>query len=200
MNQDAHSLRMYSKAVLEWGGVTRGNVDRINAFGDGIVSYFKDCQQRISPLSFDTEDAYDDIIMNAGFTKIYSLLMDDFIIYDSRVGAALGLLVRQYCQEQQLRAVPPSLRFAYGNSRPTKSDVKGAPNRRDPGNVIYKFPLLRKDSFHTRQNLMGSWLLKELLYIYPSKFSNMPKEIQLRAREASLFMVGYDVNTLQGAK
>ena len=39
--------------------------------------------------------------MNSGFTKIYSLYIDDFIIYDSRVGAALGFLVRCYCEEKE---------------------------------------------------------------------------------------------------
>ena len=36
--------------------------------------------------------------MNAGFVKIYSLLCDDCVIYDGRVGAALGLLTRQFCE------------------------------------------------------------------------------------------------------
>lgn len=29
--------------------------------------------------------------MNSGFAKLYSLIIDDFVIYDSMVGAALGL-------------------------------------------------------------------------------------------------------------
>lgn len=35
---------------------------------------------------------------NAGMTKVYSLLADSLIIYDSRVAAALGWIVVKYCQ------------------------------------------------------------------------------------------------------
>lgn len=37
--------------------------------------------------------------MNAGFTKYYALACDDVIIYDGRVGAALGLLAREFCKK-----------------------------------------------------------------------------------------------------
>ena len=35
--------------------------------------------------------------MNSGWTKVYALMLDDFPIYDGRVGAAMGYLVRRYC-------------------------------------------------------------------------------------------------------
>ena len=57
------------------------------------------------------------IIMNSGFTKIYSLYINDFIIYDSRVGAALCYLVKLYCIEQKQGGVPSLLKFAYGDAR-----------------------------------------------------------------------------------
>lgn len=34
--------------------------------------------------------------MNSGFTKLYSLIFDKFIMYDSRVAAALAFLVMRY--------------------------------------------------------------------------------------------------------
>ena len=40
--------------------------------------------------------------MNAGFEKIYSVLLDGCVIYDGRVGAALGLLARQFCEASEL--------------------------------------------------------------------------------------------------
>ena len=55
-----------------------------------------------------------DIIMNSGFTKIYSLIVQDFIIYDSRVGAALGLLIKCFCEDKQKEKIPEELRFAWG--------------------------------------------------------------------------------------
>ena len=44
--------------------------------------------------------------MNAGFIKIYSLLCDYCLIYDGRVGAALGLLTRQFCETTGRTAIP----------------------------------------------------------------------------------------------
>ena len=41
-------------------------------------------------------------------------------------------------------------------------------------------------------NLKANWLLKEVLS-YPSAFKNIPEQRQLRALEAALFMIGYEV-------
>ena len=45
---------------------------------------------------------------------------------------------------------------------------------------------------HIENNLKANWLLKAVLS-YPSKFKNIPKKQQLRALEAALFMIGYEV-------
>ena len=55
--------------------------------------------------------------MNAGFVKIYSLLCDDCVIYDGRVGAALGLLARQFCEATGRTEVPSALAFAFGTPK-----------------------------------------------------------------------------------
>ena len=86
--------------------------------------------------------------MNAGFVKIYSLLCDDCVIYDGRVGAALGLLTRQFCEVTGRMVVPAMLAFAFGTP-------KEAPNSkhakvRDPSRGTLRFPRLRQDArFHT---------------------------------------------------
>lgn len=119
--------------------------------------------------------------------------MDDFVIYDGRVGAALGLIVRQFCQESGFRKVPDFLRFAYGNAR-QGTYTKGEMNRRNPGTAEYKFPQLTNNyQLHTENNLKANWLLKELVESTSSRFSLLPKEIKLRALESALFMIGYDV-------
>jgi len=63
--------------------------------------------------------------MNAGFTKIHALMLDDFVIYDSRVGAALGLLVRNFLTEKDIAYLPEVLHFAYGKARPTVGENRG---------------------------------------------------------------------------
>jgi len=40
--------------------------------------------------------------VNAGMSKVYSLICESFIIYDSRVVAALGWLVMKYCSDRKL--------------------------------------------------------------------------------------------------
>ena len=58
-----------------------------------------------------------DLRSNAGLTKVYSLVLDDFIIYDSRVAAALAWLVMIWGRE--VGGVPDHLKFACMRARKT---------------------------------------------------------------------------------
>lgn len=182
--------KKYCLAILEWGKVKNGNANKVLDLGLNIISYLKNCINRLNTNIFDTKDNYDDIIMSAGFSKIYSLLIDDFIIYDGRVGAALGLLVKSYCEEKGLRTIPYELIFAYGNA---KGDAESVFKRRNASNDTYKFPLLHPQKNHTENNFRANWLLKEILDKSDSKFNQIQPKLKLRAFEASLFMIGYDV-------
>src|SRR5947209_5643062 len=62
----------------------------------------------------DPADPTSECRMNAGFVKTYSVLLDYCVIYDGRVGAALGLLVRQFCEETNRGVVASTLTFAFG--------------------------------------------------------------------------------------
>lgn len=129
-------------SILAWGGVLPKNKPRVEKLSsDGsLSSYLQKVKVRLNPETFDTMDGYDGIEMNAGFTKIYSLLIDDFVIYDGRVGAALGLLVRLFAEERQLTTIPKPLLFAYGDSRPVKADkIAKGQNRRNPSTALFKF-------------------------------------------------------------
>lgn len=185
-NKDTAMCSTACLGILKWGGALRGNKEKIEG-NESLVQYLKDAKEKLTTGNIDSWDFYKEVYMNSGFTKIYSLYIDDFIIYDSRVGAALGFLVRCYCEEQKLDKVPELLRFAYGNG-------KGGTNR-NPSIGNYTFPLLRNAGYydnHIENNLKANWLLKAVLS-YPSKFKNIPKKQQLRALEAALFMIGYEV-------
>lgn len=187
----------YCFSILDWGGVLPKNREKVLALGDNIINYFRATTERLNSNTFNTNDEYRDIVMNAGFTKIYSLMVKDFIIYDGRVGAALGLLVRKYCEELNLDEVPSELLFAYGNAREGKYHAN-VQNRRNASTGKYKFPVLGNVyKKHTDNNIRANWLLKELNTKSNSKFSLLEKNIQLRAIESALFMIGYDV--LSGA-
>ncbi|MDR6564455.1 MULTISPECIES: hypothetical protein [unclassified Arcicella] len=191
-NNDSELCQKYCIAILDWGGVMHGNKQKVEALGADISSYLKNCTDKLNPNIFDTKGSYyEDIIMTAGFTKIYSLLVNDFVIYDGRVGAALGLLVRMFCEEKGLSIIPSELLFAFGNA---KGDVYGIDNKRNPSNNLYTFPLLTQNKKHTENNIRANWLLKEILDKTESKFSKIDSREQLRAFESALFMIGYDVS------
>ena len=187
---NSKKLLMYSLAILEWGGVKRSNYNRLLEMKKDIIPYFQNSIDKLNPISTDSNDDFSGIIMNSGFTKLYSLLIDDFVIYDSRVGASLGLLTKHYLTEKGIYLVPELLNFAYGNARPTKSD-SGKLNRRNPSNKRYKFPTLNNsDKKHIKNNIYANWLLKELSEKSKFKHENNP----IRALESALFMIGYSVN------
>ena len=79
-----------------------------------------------------------DLIMNSGFTKVASLASSSshpLIIFDGRVGAALGHLVSLAMDEGNYSDLAASLLFPWGGAR-TKSVF------RNPSNKKIKFPSL----------------------------------------------------------
>lgn len=192
---DSATCLAVSQRILKWGGVTASNSDNLIARHQAgqLISFFRRATQTLASHLADDEAIPADVEMNSGFTKLYALLLPDFVIYDSRVGAALGLLVRRFCEEQQLRQVPELLAFAYANARPAKGHAAG-PNPRDPRTAAYSFPALRNDPvFHTRHNLRANWLLTGILDTTTSRFNALQEPERLRALEAALFMIGYQV-------
>ncbi|SPU49766.1 Uncharacterised protein [Bordetella trematum] len=123
---------------------------------------------------------------NSGMTKIYSLLLDDFVIYDSRVAAALAwLALRWWCTELQQpeQTLPELLRFGClaGNGQPEI-------NRR-PSKV---FPMLRNDPYgHYQWNVRTNWLLADAMQ--RARAEQIPFQT-LRELEAALFQMGARVD------
>ncbi len=156
----------------------------------GLVGEYLTGAKMLNPSGCLTDDELKgfDLRFNAGLSKVYSLLLDDFVIYDSRVAAALGWLVVRYCHAHQLSAVPGTLAFPWSSGREAASvsDAK----RRDPSDGKYQFPRLGDARLHARWNLRASWLIQALAARLPD-FCNLPDGI--RALESSLFMWGYDL-------
>lgn len=187
-SNDPDLCREHCLAILKWGGVSRGNAGRIAELGDGIIHYFNYVKSTLNLDSFNTKSC-GNITMNSGFSKIYALLVDGLIIYDGRVGAALGLLTRQFCEDNRLISVPEELLFGYGPGREVQAS---SVNRRNPGSQVYKFPnITGNPRRHLQHNIRASWLLQEILNSTNSKFNQLDNGID--ALQAALFMVGYDV-------
>jgi hypothetical protein len=132
---------------------------------------------------------------NAGMTKIYALLVPEFVIYDSRVAAALAWLVTRWCIETKLTLVPDLLRFPC--MRPKEGDNPAIRKVRNPSCGQFRFPWLHGAVNHAHWNLRASWILSAALNASrqePEQNVFLDQSNPLRALEAALFMWGYDLS------
>jgi hypothetical protein len=92
-----------------------------------------------------------------------------------------------------LNEVPIELSFAWGKGKESIYR-SSSENKRNPGNGKYSFPeLMNNPKRHTENNIRANWLLGEILYNTESRFKEIDKTVQMRALEAALFMIGYEV-------
>jgi len=191
-NRNGQEAIAVAKEVQRWGGTNRGRSDRgniaaIDCYDGQFVEYLRFCGE-----AFNRNDLIDElpkssfkIRSNAGFTKIYSLFVDSFCIYDSRVAAALGMLAKRHCVVSGMSCIPQELQFA-----PMAS--AGLKERRDPSEGSFKFKSTGgKDAEHFKWNIRTNWILKAALA--DTKFGKIYPSAPLRALEAALFMIGYDI-------
>ena len=179
---DADTFLDAAIAVVEWGGVRRNKV-RLNALGKTALPTICAAAEQLDPERADW--ARLDLVrdMNSGFSKIYSLMLDGFPIYDSRVACALCSLIRAYCEESGLATVPPLLSLGLPPSQ----------------GRVQRNPSVRELNFHQLwhgqrwkyavSNLMAAWLLGPMSELGP--FAALPIERRLLAVESAFFMIGY---------
>jgi hypothetical protein len=184
-------------AILRWGGVWARNGSYLETRRGVLIPELRHLRSVLSsetePSRADTRriptDKSTECRMNAGFVKIYSVLLEYFIIYDGRVGAALGLLARRFCEETNRSTLPEPLRFAYGS--PKEGLNPPTPKLRNPSRGPYRFPKLRPDSqFHSVQAMRASWFLRAT-HEGSGRFTS--GEDGFHELAAGLFMIGYDV-------
>ena len=181
-----------SRQILEWGGVTNRNIDKIDNMGQKWCVYLSETKKQFES-NLDSNEYYkSEIIMNSGFTKIYSLLVDNFLIYDGRLGAALGLLVRGFCEENKLETIPEELNFSWGAGRESNINNKQK-SRRNPSSDKYIFKSLHSPKSHLENNIRANWLVQEILCNTKSKFGSLEESKRMRSLESALFMIGYHV-------
>lgn len=131
-----------------------------------------------------------DLMMNSGITKIVSFAdpEDRLIIYDGRVGAALGYLARLFLKQRGISEVPSDLLYGWGGAK-----TKGV--NRNPSTEDYKFPGLwqgaEKDRSHARMMFLASQLIEKARHLTSPQTTS-------RDWEAALFMVGYEVPGISG--
>jgi hypothetical protein len=172
-------------ATLHWGGVYKatrygGNKPWLAQNHVNLQSILQDVVN--DHALGDDESAVTDLRFNAGMTKVYSLLIDDFIIYDSRVAAALAWLALKWwtaVEGKPQSQLHEHLRFLClpGNGKALKL--------RNPAPSLFTTHAT-KPYEHYKWNVRVNWLLSraQALAGTNSRFSS------LREIEAALFQMG----------
>jgi hypothetical protein len=201
-SRNAIDLRDASIDVFRWGGVLNGNKNRVTTHESDLPGKYTETTSELWLGGDDTKlgKVWN---MNAGFSKVYSLLSDGMIIYDSRVGAALGYLVKQCAIAHKWDTIPEELLFPYAPPRNSATAV--SPLNRDPGSYHrVSFPF-----FSGRPDLQAVFMLRAT-WIIDSVIEkvNCIEEIDLKCDqipipmnrfiEAGLFMIGYDLPKSEG--
>jgi hypothetical protein len=191
------------KKIQEWGGTDSGGqekgnipaIDELNkAQQGGIIGYLRATQAKLLRYANDgDEQGLRGIRSNAGFTKIYSLAYPAFIIYDSRVAAALGYLACLYLKTlpNAPATLPIELSFSRMNGYENKN--AGNPKNRNASEGPYRFPFGSSGQKHLLSNTRANWILGRVCEEADPLWGKTPTSEALRALESALFMVGYDL-------
>ncbi|OFC71462.1 hypothetical protein [Alteromonas confluentis] len=198
--------------ILDWGGVlSRGrkgktNEDKLSEIENrfGLIDYLDQAKELLALEdastggSFKITDAQNNasvLLMNSGFTKIYLILIDNFVIYDGRVGAGLGLLVSQFKGQRPMTNID-ALMFAYGDAAKSSKCINNKV-RRNPsegqtifGNIFQGQDQDKKSLKHIQNNLKASWLIDSIINDLPEGSNILAESNPVRALEAALVMIG----------
>jgi hypothetical protein len=184
-----------SSQIFKWGGVARTPNDRSQRW---IHAQGKELPHRIRyAVNLLKDPAGDlavfngaDFLMNSAMTKIYWAADDaeQLIIYDGRVGAALGLLAREFLRSQGNYIVPEELKFLWGASRGIY--IPGLQNKRNPSEGSWTFPALFSPS---RNDFRHAIMMKRSTYLLVQVAKLLGPKVSVLDIEKGLFMVGYDV-------
>lgn len=121
--------------------------------------------------------------MNAGFTKVYALASNQIMTYDGRIGAAMGYLVRQFCEQRRM-LLPAALCFPWAPGASTM-------NRNPSTDLLHFKQLANRSRFHADWKIRASWVACAALQLSRARWCSEPDG--LRKFEAALFMLGYEI-------
>lgn len=202
INDDAGAL-VACKAIFAWGGVARKADDASLLWVQSQAAAKTLCRsilKSVELLDPRSEGALKDfngetLLMNSAMTKIYAAAApDSLIIYDGRVGAALGLLARSWLMANIERTVPADLAFRWGPNTKTKNQKD---ETRNPSKDRFIFTSLYTASSEIpARNREWAELVRmssRLLAATGEILGTQGYTVTLGMLERSLFMLGYDV-------
>lgn len=176
--------------ILDWGGVYEGAVNWVaeryekkelcNAIKTAVEILDGEDTTRLDEFKSGNKS---NLRLDSGLTKIYSLASQKSIIYDDRVGAGLGLLVRKYLEKNSIKELPEELDFMPGRDK-----------NQNASNETFVFKPRGNDASYiqARSNLLSNWLIERVVNRLNEKHGD--KEWVMRKVEAALFMIGYRVS------
>lgn len=201
------------EAILRWGGNRNWNVGAwpfLSGLHDAgtLCNYFLECS---AALNLNTADltALPGAVqgMNAMLTKVHALQAGDGLpIYDSRVAAAIAALVelwrvssgRSSVRDKEDSPLPDTLMFPATMKNRTVHRL--FPQAIAPGLMFGGYAAVAGTWSSAKVRL--GWILEEVLSRSPKLFTALvdgkaPTFAQrMRAFEAALFMVGYDIRCI----
>ena len=194
-----NELIQWVEAVLKWGGVfTRlgngGNAGWLDAYRmkGGLSDYLSNAISNIELVESDQiGNQIENIRSNAGLTKIYSLMCEKFVIYDSRVAAALTWLITKWSANSG--EIPAHLRFLAMRANTSKKSGKLRSANTNLFPYFSPSGTAKNHVKHLLWNIRANWLLSKSLEI-AIQSGESGKIRTLRDLEASLFVIGDDLS------
>jgi hypothetical protein len=173
--------------IFDWGNVLPGNVKAaVDLYKNKKIKiYIKKIKKLLpnkSTISDEQSDSnYDDILWSSGWTKVYSFINNDILIYDSRVSAFLNhTLIRTDTKSEAFKKLTKHLyNFSGAQDRKRKVSKNYGFKNQHPKGI---------EGFNA--NLVSSWIIQLL-----NKKLDLNREI--RDFERAFFMLGFDLNQIE---
>lgn len=203
-HNDNYRTGLLCKKIFEWGGVSRNlNKDSSqiwindNVINNTLVNKILDATHLLHPKCHDSLSRFNknDLLMNSSTTKVFAAasIENNILIYDGRVGAALGLIVRSFLAAEGIYEVPKELAFLWG---PPATAGAAKLKTRDPSKDQYIFKQLPNNSSKsTAHEIRANLTRRGSLYISEavSRIECTKEQVSFQEFERALFMLGYDV-------
>lgn len=192
---DEDAARQACLDIFTWGGVAQKPTDKSRVWLEfqyaqrTLCQSIKEAVHLLQPGTALSLAPFDGkrLLMNAAMTKVYAAAdPDNIIIYDGRVGAALGLLARYWLEMTGIGSVPNDLAFRWGAGR---SEVK-----RDPSCRGYQFSSLYLPSTKTaHQDEVWGALVRKSGEILKQMIALRGDITSIGDVEKALFMIGFNI-------
>ena len=176
--------------VWRWGGIR--NTTGLKNLKEKHFHEIRQNAKHLDPACADTNNLPVFGFMSAGYSKVYSLMIDGFPMYDSRTACGLTSLIWLFCRDTGRSRIPDAL--ALGVPADYLATVK-----RNPRRGTYWFPDLKphqsiaQRAKYAVSNLKAGWLVGALAQKIDDEdgFGKAPKRRRLLALQSGLFMIGY---------